>query len=372
MAGPLVVIFHQPPRDGEPPLTGLLAEARHALTRHQVALFGRNGVRRVLIVAGRDGIHVPGTSFGQRLAGIVADERPKRGVIVLGSGAVPLLRGRDAEHLVAAARGRTRVALTNNRYSSDICAVPDARSLRDLPALPTDNALPRWLGETAGYRVRELPGRDRLAIDLDTPLDLALLGRLGSTPRAVRRLARSVRLPRAGALRAIAADPRKELLVVGRTSARTLRWLERHTSCRVRCLVEERGLKASAAAAAAAAAGADGTAASDIRPPRSVLGRLLAVHGPEALEDIVEELADGAVIDTRVLLADRLGADEGTWPSAEDRFSSDLLLPDRVADPWLAALTRAAADAAIPIMLGAHTLVGPGIRVLLSPRAALE
>ncbi len=367
MAGPLVVIFHQPPRHGEPPLTGLLAEARHALTGHQVALFGRHGVRRVLIVAGRDGAQVPGTSFGQRLAGIVADERPKRGVIVLGSGAVPLLRGREAERLVAAARSHRRVALTNNRYSGDICAIADARSLRDLPPLRTDNALPRWLEEAAGYRVRELAGRQRLAIDLDTPLDLALLGRLPSTPRALGRLARSMALPRIRELRAAAADPGKELLVVGRTSARTLRWLERRTSCRVRCLVEERGLKASSGLAAA-----HPTAGSGARPPRSMLGRLLAVHGPEALATVVGEFADAAIIDTRVLLADRLGADETTWPSAEDRFSSDLLLPDAVADPWLAALTRAAAHAAIPIMLGSHTLVGPGLRVLLSSRAALE
>jgi hypothetical protein len=363
MTGPLVVIFHQPPRVGEPPLTGLLAEARDALMRHQVALFGRHGVRRVLMVAGRDGSAFPRTSFGERLSGIVADERPKRGIIVLGSGAVPLLRGADAARLVAAARATGRGALTNNRYSSDICAIPDAGRLRGLPPLPTDNALPRWLAEHAGYQVRELPGRHRLAIDLDTPLDLALLGRLRGTPRSVRRLARAVALPRAEALLELSRDPRRELLVIGRTSAGTLRWLERHTACRVRFLVEERGLKAAAGLT---------SGASNPRPPRSILGRLLDLRGPEALPAIVGDLADGAIIDSRVLLADRLGADESTWPSAEDRFASDLLLPDAVTDPWLAALTRAAADAPVPIALGAHTLVGPGIRVLLSPRAALE
>ena len=38
-------------------------------------------------------------------------------------------------------------------------------------------------------------------------------------------------------------------------------------------------------------------------------------------------------------------------------------------DVWLAALTRAAATASVPILLGAHTLVGPGIRVLLGDRS---
>lgn len=232
----------------------------------------------------------------------------------------------------------------------------DAGILLDLPPLSTDNGLPRWLEEVADFRVRELPGRQRLALDLDTPLDLALLGRMSHIPDAVMRLARAVAVPRAEALRDLAADRRRELLVVGRTSASTLRWLERHVRCRVRFLVEERGLKASSGHAPADPAA---------RPPRSILGRLLDVHGPGYLTSIVAELADGAIIDSRVLLADRLGADEQRWPSAEDRFASDLLLADAVDDPWLAALTHAAATSAAPIQLGAHTLVGPGIKSLL-------
>ena len=101
-------------------------------------------------------------------------------------------------------------------------------------------------------------------------------------------------------------------------------------------------------------------------PPRPSLGRLLAAHGPEALGAIVGELADGAIIDSRVLLADRLGADERRGRRAEDRFASDLLLARRASsDPWLAALTRGRGEAPVPILLGAHTLVGPGIRLLL-------
>ena len=157
-------------------------------------------------------------------------------------------------------------------------------------------------------------------------------------------------IPRLEALRELAADPRGELLVAGRSSARTLRWLERHTRCRVRALVEERGLKASVGAT---------------RPARSVLGLLLDAQGPGALGSIVAELADGAIIDSRVLLAHRLGADERSWPSAEDRFASDLFQVDRIDDPWLRSLTQAAATSAVPILLGAHTIVGPGVRFLL-------
>ena len=71
-----------------------------------------------------------------------------------------------------------------------------------------------------------------------------------------------------------------------------------------------------------------------------------------------------------MLLAHRLGVDESAWPSAEDRFASDLLLPERVADPWLRALTASALAAPIPVLLGGHTLVGPGLRLLAGRRGA--
>jgi hypothetical protein len=40
-----------------------------------------------------------------------------------------------------------------------------------------------------------------------------------------------------------------------------------------------------------------------------------------------------------------------------------MLLHEEIADPWLRDLTRSAAEAAIPIVLGGHTLVGPGLRL---------
>ena len=140
-------------------------------------------------------------------------------------------------------------------------------------------------------------------------------------------------------------------------------------ACRVRALVEERGLRAASRLAQSGAT-------TGSRPPRSVLGELLDRDGPETLADAVARLADAALIDTRVLLAHRHGADEsadapaaassGPWPPAEDRFASDLLLPSSIADPWLRALAQSAATtpADHPILLGGHTLVNGGLRLL--------
>ncbi|MGZ8528809.1 MAG: hypothetical protein ACXWWR_08435, partial [Candidatus Limnocylindrales bacterium] len=166
-------------------------------------------------------------------------------------------------------------------------------------------------------------------------------------------------------VREVMTDPRRELVIAGRTSAATLGWLERHARCRVRGLVEERGLRASSRLALRAATG---DAARPSRPARSVVGALLDRDGPGALGDRLGELGDAALVDSRVLLAHRLGADEGSWPAAESRYASDLLDPSTVTDPWLADLTTAAADGPIPIILGGHTLVGPGVRLIAGGR----
>src|SRR3990170_3463180 len=343
--GEATVIILHPGADGEGPVTRLLAEARDRLVAHQARLFEHAGVHVVRIEHG-----AREASFGERLVALAGGV--PGGLIILGAGAVPRLSPADVRRLVAVAGGGGGRALTNNRYSSDVCAVSDAGALRDLSPLRGDNALPRWLAERAGFAVEELTGRERLALDLDAPLDLALVALLRRPPAGLGRLARErgLAVPRLEELRALATDPRRELLVFGRASSRTLAWLERHVACRVRFLAEERGLR---------------TAAPGQRPPRATLGRLLADRGPAALADVVAELADGAVLDSRVLLADRLGADEHRWPAAEDRFASDLLRADGVADPWLRELTASAAAAAVPVLLGGHSLVGPGLPLLL-------
>jgi hypothetical protein len=355
-----VVIFHRSAGRDDAAYSRLLAEARERLAGYQAELFRGAGADRVLVAPGTPREDL---SWGRMLAGLVAAERI-RGLVVLGSGAAVRLRLDDARRLVAAASSPGRHAATNNRYSSDMCAVSDAAPLADLPPLPGDNALPRWLEESAGFEVDQLPGRARLAFDLDSPLDLAILAASGAAfPRPLRALAHEhgLTVPRLDDLRAVTANPRRELLVFGRSPSRTMAWLERNVPCRVRFLAEERGLRASTPLAL----GAIATLPARQRPPRATLGRLLETHGPGALGEIVRDLADGAVIDSRVLLADHLGPEEDAWPAAEDRFASDLLRADAVEDRWLRAVTASAAASPMPILLGGHTLVGPGLPLLL-------
>ena len=240
-----------------------------------------------------------------------------------------LARPADYRAFVAAAASDLPGALANNRYSADAVAVAGAGVLRDLPDLPADNALPRWLEEVAG-----LPrGRPPPAASSRLRPGLARRRR----PRGRRRFPPSRRTSpfaaRLAAVRSVLADRRAELTVAGRTSSGTLVALERRAACRVRALIEERGLRAASRLAQA-----------PDRASRTSRGRLRRSSGsswtgtdPAALGRILARLGDAAIVDTRVLLAHRLGADEAGWAAAEDRFASDLLLPDRIADPWLRA-----------------------------------
>ena len=351
-----VMILHAEAGPSAGPLERWLVDARRRLAERQRRAFAA-------VVASPGDVRIAsGVPDGRPFGGVLRElAKPFSGggVVVLGSGSIPLATAADRRALVAAAAAGAPGALTNNRYSSDVIAIACADVLANLPDLPSDNALPRWLAEAAGYPVAELAAW-RLRVDVDDPLDLLLLRR--ARPSSPLRVPADVDTGRVDAVlagvAAVAGDRAAEIVVAGRASSATVAWLERHAAARVRALIEERGLRASDPAATSA-----GPARR--RPPASVLGALLDRDGPEALGEMVARLGDAALIDTRVLLAHRLGADERRWPPAEDRYASDLLLHERVRDPWLAALTRAAVAAPVPIALGGHTLVGPGIRLAL-------
>jgi hypothetical protein len=343
-----VRILHPLPDQTAGPLVRWVTEARATLAQRHRRGFEDAGAKDVAVVAGS----ADGRTFGSRLRELLAigGAGGINGLVVLGSGSIPLATSADRRAFIEAAGADDRRALANDRFSADIVAIARADALPAIPDLPGDNALPRWLSELAGYEVRDLKRRWRLGVDIDGPQDLVLIGQRDA-PAGTEIAAL---LSRLAAVREVAGDRRAELLIAGRSSSTTLAWLERHTASRTRALIEERGMRAGST--------------SNPRPAASVLGALLDRDGPRSFGDHLARLGDGAIVDTRVLLAHRLGPDEAAWPDAEDRFASDLLLPDQISDPWLRALTASAAAAPFPILLGGHTLVGPGVRLVMSGR----
>ncbi|HEX5239786.1 MAG TPA: hypothetical protein VFW20_02200, partial [Candidatus Limnocylindrales bacterium] len=173
------------------PLERRLLELRHTNAERLAALFRGEGVDDVVIVTGP-----PAESFSARvraLAGDVADA----GLVLLGSGAVPLATPVDLRLLIDVAASGRALALANNRFSADVVAVGRVAPLRSVPDLPGDNALPRWLEEVAGFEVRDLRDRWWLAMDLDSPLDGLLLGDLSPELGAGREIGAELEAARA-------------------------------------------------------------------------------------------------------------------------------------------------------------------------------
>jgi hypothetical protein len=202
--------------------------------------------------------------------------------------------------------------------------------------------------EDAGLPVRELPRTAATQFDVDTPVDLVTLAaHPGTGPNARAYLdglaldtsALDVALP-------LMLDRDATILVAGRLSSSTWGYLERETACGTRVISEERGMRASGRQARGEV--------------RSVLGYYLDSVGLDRFFQALATMAQAVFLDNRVLFAHR-----GIWPSAEDRFYSDLRRPEQVAEPFVRALTEAALAAPVPVIMGGHSLVSGGMYALV-------
>jgi len=281
-----------------------------------------------------------------------------------GGGTLALLADDGLDELLSPVPGEV---VANNRFSADAFVVAGDldRALAALEACESDNAAPRRLDE-AGFGWRDLGNAAWARFDVDTTLDLALLRlatRLdGQRPQegAVRAFLEMARLPGDRALEVphlaeigdVIRDRRSELVVAGRVPASTWRELETETACRVRGVIEERGMRSSPA---------DGTG------PRSILAAFMRRTSPADLVAELSRMGDAVVVDTRVLMAAVAGsADAADWPPEEERFASDFGDASRVETPWLAELTEAASRASVPFLFGGHALVSDGLRLAVA------
>jgi hypothetical protein len=137
--------------------------------------------------------------------------------------------------------------------------------------------------------------------------------------------------------------------VAGRIPSSAWAYLETESACRVRCYIEERGMRSARGHA-----------------PRSLLADWSTRLGPADLVGELASLADAVIVDSRVLMAARAGSsDADAWPPEEERFASDFLDRARIETAWLAELTGAAAGASVPVLLGGHALVSDGLQLLV-------
>lgn len=288
--------------------------------------------------------------LGEELRHLARTHRLER-VATIGAGAGALLAVDVLAALRAEVEGADALVVSNNHYSADLVAFTPVSAL-DAIALPAaDNPLPRLLHQQAGLPFRQLERSAATLLDVDTPVDAAILGRHPACPADIGALAplrawESEIGARVDAIMRIVTTPEVELVVAGRVGAPVWSYLESQTACRVRMLAEERGMQA---------AGRDVSGAA-----RSALGFLYEAVGPAGFFQRLGDLGDGVLLDSRVLFA-HLG-----WrPTPPDRYASDLFRADAIGDSGVRAFTEAARAAPYPMLLGGHTLVSGALWTLV-------
>lgn len=363
---PLILVVEPEAPTSDPSYVALAARGQTLLAAELSRRFGAMGAGVERLPAGADG---PTFHWGDwfstaaRQARREARTAGKRGEAIgyAGAGALALL---DDGGLAALVGARPGEVVANNRFSADAFVVAgdvDA-ALTALADCETDNAAVRRL-ERAGFVSRDLSDQPWSRFDVDTPLDLALLRLATGLPRT-RVMAgvvaaflenasgpggRGLEVPERERIGAVVRDRDAELVVAGRVPSSAWAYLETESACRVRCFIEERGMRSARDHA-----------------PRSLLASWVERMGAADLVTRLSTLGDAVILDTRVLMAALAGSsDASAWPPEEERFASDFLEADAIQTAWLAELTSAAAAASVPFLLGGHALVSDGLHILV-------
>ncbi len=280
--------------------------------------------------------------FGDRLASLLSKYRPRH-PLYIGGGAGILMRSQDWQGVAIKALSQPGAVITNNLYSCDFAAWSPGDAFDRIRTPELDNDLAFRLNQQAGLEVLVLDKNASTQLDLDTPSDLITASfhpQIGSRLQSL--LVKSqLDSSRANRIREQMADPRANLIIAGRVSASMMLFLEKRTRCQWRVYCEERGMRASGR--------------QERGQVHSFLGSYLDLAGPNAFFSTLSAMADGILMDTRVLFAHR-----GLAPSAPERFNSDLLRAEEIEDPFIRAFTAAARDSAIPVLMGGHSLVSGG------------
>jgi hypothetical protein len=241
-------------------------------------------------------------------------------------------------------------AVVNNLYSTDWILLNQAGILRDfVNRFPSDNPLGWVLATEAGIRVEAMAAEAATRLDIDTPVDVALLRSHMAVGHHVTQVVNTLD-PKLGArvdrMMALLRTPASSLAVIGRCSASVWRMLEERTQIWIRMFVEERGMVASRRLAE--------------NGVKSLIGKMVDRLGPVEFLEWVQDVAQGLLWDNRVWMGM-----EQSWPDPADRFASDLGLVGKIKDARLRNLTQAVNDTNLAVLMGGYGVVSGGVYALL-------
>ncbi len=243
---------------------------------------------------------------------------------------------------------KKRILITNNLYSTDFMAFSPANIIDSIEPFNNDNEIAWILRNNCNFQNISLLRNAATQLDIDTPIDLLTIKNHPALSKNVKNYIESLDINTTKieeALKYFAIED-SNVIIAGRTNSTVWSYLENNTVCRVRLFAEERGMRASGR--------------QKREKVHSLLGFFIQEFGIKKFFEIIDQIADAAFIDSRVILSHFK-----MWPSANDRFYSDLLKPEKISDPFLREFTYEALNASIPIVLGGHSLVSGGLYALV-------
>jgi CTP:molybdopterin cytidylyltransferase MocA len=352
---------------GEPgshPLLAAMRQARQACARDTLTRIRQSAAFAPLIVVTDDPDWTTALSdldvivdpdpadrsfhFGQRLAEVIARYQLDQ-VLYVGAASMPLLREDQLAAIGRTLMDEDQIIVTNNIHSSDWAAFKPAAIVADwTQRLANDNGLGWVLSHDAGLKALAWPSSPATRLDVDVPVDAQLAALHPDCGLSLRETIRQSGWDdqRLRAVREIMGTAASRVILAGRVPSWAWAQMERLTQCWVRVYSEERGMRA-----------AGRLQSGEVR---SLLNDYLQVVGLPQFVTELSGLADAVLIDTRVLWAARK-----VWPSAVDRYASDLGRVDWIEDPFVREFTQAIVEAPIPIVTGGHALVSGGLWTLL-------
>lgn len=339
-------LCYKPFAECDVPVT-LVNRGRAAVLRDTAQRAREAGFARVRVFSTEeiDGLAVKRTASRQLIGSIVAAAaRESAGPVCYAGSGMPAMTVDDWAAVLRTIEAG--VATTNRMFSCDWIGVPHGRLLTAVRGQRADNRFAQLVRDQPDITIQSFPRSARSLLDLDTPADLVVLKTamragslvLGDALQAElvgqRELDEQVR--RAIRVFDTMTRPTKQLFVSGRVSGSDWAQLDRDTSCRVRVLSEERGLRTRR------------------EPVHSLLGALYREAGPDQFVEALSSMGDAMLWDTRPFLAhigcqatraDRFAADLGFWTDIESRALRELVI--------------ALHD--MPVLLGGHSLVSGGL-----------
>jgi len=340
-------LCHRPFGD-ESDAVRMVNEARVAIVRDTAerALTAGVGAVRVFSTTAIAGLEVERTTPDQTIGDIVsAAASDTDGPVCYAGSGMPALTSDDWARVLATLE--TGKAVSNRMFSCDWIGVPHGRILEIVQGEQLDNRFALLVRDDGSVPVDQFERSARSLLDLDTPTDLAVLAvcaefgslQIGSSLAAVLETWKPLLAPtlaRVVDVFEIMTMRQAELMIAGRVSGADWAAVDRDTSCRVRVLSEERGLRARGERA------------------RSLLATAYQSLGCEQFVSLLLEMSDSMIWDTRPFFS-HLG-----WnPSYSERFWADLGRWDEIADGPLRELIAALSPHRV--LTGGHSLVAGGL-----------